>query len=275
MKKLQNSRRELREESFDAAASRRVEEKSDALEEMELAKEGDQTSKILPRKIVAILILILALIAIAWLFIPSAKAGEIQKNGAVSEAASPQKVIYRLGLQPNTYATKGALRATEEHNRFTRLDKKTIKTMEQQNIADVSLEGAKVKNSDLKKLARLDSLYMLDLQDSTGYSPKALRAFKNTSLKRLYLDGAGITDKWIPTIIELPVEFLSVMGNNLSDESIEKLSKNSTLRYLKFEADNSKKIQDAFRTGHWMRLPEGTVRGFHYYRNENPPPPQQ
>ena len=265
----------MSEENFDSAASRRVEEKSGALEEIELRKEGEQTSKILSCKIVAILIIILALILIAWMFIPSAKANEMRKVEIGTEAASPQKVKYRLGLQPNTYAAKGALRATEEHNRFTRLDSKTMKMMEQQNIADVSLEGAKVKNSDLKKLARLDSLYMLDLQDSTGFSPKALKAFKNTSLKRLYLDGAGITDKWIPTIIELPVEFLSVMGNKLSDESIEKLSQNSTLRFLKFESDNSKKIQDAFRTGHWMRLPEGTARGFHYYRNENPPPPQQ
>jgi len=211
----------------------------------------------------------LSITAVAWSFMPSSKAN-VQTEGAPEE-----KLVYRLGLQPRTYAAKGALRATEEKNRFTRLDKETLRAMEIESVGDVSLEGTTVKNSELKKLAKLKSIYMLDLQDSKGYSPKGLRAFRNSSLKRLYLDGAGITDKWIPTIRELPVEFLSIIGNRVSEENIEKLSQNSTLRYFKFESTNSKKIQDAFRAGHWLRLPEGSPRKFNYYRNENPPPPQQ
>lgn len=276
------------EQSFDAAASRRIEEKSAALDELELAKEinlldqsrskmqsARRSGRNLPALVGLLILLGLAVALISWIFMPASRADEPNS----SAVPVPEKVNYKLGLQPKTYAPKGQLKPTEDKNRFacfTRLDKKTLQTMQEQSIAEISMEGTKVKNSDLKKLAGLKSIYMLDLQDSTGFSKKGLRALKNSSLKRLYLDGAGINDKWISTIIELPVVFLSVMGNKLSDESIETLSQNTTLRYLKFEAEsNSKKIQDAFRTGHWMRLPEGSPRVFNYYRNENPPPPQQ
>lgn len=263
------------EQDFEVRAAKNVEKKSASYEADLDEDEAEQRSNKKPAWALAGLTLLgLGLAFVAWLFWQPAKVDAQSEPETQSAPALPEKVHYRLGLQPNTYAAKGALRATEQ-NRFTELNDATVKMMDEKNVADVSLEGAKIKDGDLKKLAGLKNIYMLDLQDGTGFSHKGLKAFKNTNLKRLYLDGSGVTDDWIPTIIELPVEFLSLMGNKLSDESIEKLANSATLKYLKFEADNSKKLIDTFRSGQWLRLPEGNTRAFSFYRNANPPPQQQ
>ncbi|MCC7529060.1 MAG: hypothetical protein IT342_11085 [Candidatus Melainabacteria bacterium] len=181
-------------------------------------------------------------------------------------AAPSQRVVYALGYAPFTAAPQGGLKDKSHVISFHGFSDEKIGELEAQNCAEISLEGVKVSDHNLQKLSKLKNLYMLDLQHAHGFSPRGLFAFKRTALKRLHLDGTGISDKWTALLESLPVEFLSVMGNKLSDESLITLAKSRTLKFLKFEADPSAKINNALNAAGWMRLPEGNERAFNCYR---------
>lgn len=177
-----------------------------------------------------------------------------------------QKVVYALGYAPFTAAPQGGLKDKSQVISFHGFSDDNLSELEAQNCAEISLEGVKVSDHNLQKLSMLKNIYMLDLQNAHGFSPKGLFVFKETPLKRLHLDGTGISDKWIAVLESLPLEFLSVMGNKLSDESLITLAKSKTLKFLKFETDPSRKINETLNSGGWMRLPEGNERAFNYYR---------
>ncbi len=200
--------------------------------------------------------------------IPKLSKPAIKNDASGGQPDSPsQKVVYALGYAPFTAAPQGGLKYKSHVISFDGFSDDKLSELETQNCAEISLEGVKISDNNLQKLSKLKNIYMLDLQNAHGFSPKGLFVFKGTTLKRLHLDGTGISDSWIPVLDSLPLEFLSVMGNKLTDESLITLAKSKTLKFLKFEADPSRKVNDTFNAGGWMRLPEGNVRAFNYYRD--------
>lgn len=196
---------------------------------------------------------------------------EERASALARRAISSHKGNYALGFAPFTATSKGGLKYKTKVVSFNGVSDDAISKLQAQGCTDISLEGVAVSDNDLQSLAKLKNIYMLDLQNTHGYSSDGLRVFKGTTLKRLHLDGTGISDNWIPVIAELPLECLTVMGNNLSDESIHTLANSKTLKFLKFEADDSPKIQSTFSVGSWMRLPEGSNKVFNYYRGSTEP----
>lgn len=184
----------------------------------------------------------------------------------LAPTTSTDNVKYNLGYAPFTAADQGGLKYKTNVISFGALNEEGMSKLQEHKCADISLEGQKVTDQELQDLSKLKDIYMLDLQNTHGYSPKGLYTFKETTLKKLHLYGTAITDQWMPVISQLPLEYLSLMGNKLSDESYATLAKSKTLKFLKFETANSRKLYDAFREGGWMRLPGNSNNNFDFHR---------